>query len=128
MAPDWLKHAFAVVDPKAVRSPIIIANVEVRPAISVDIPERGGKAPIFGGRRQWFSGFVQESFVPKNFAEVTLPVVKVKKVGLAKLNQISFGNHETVAKLGPKFYVAVDPANADASRIACACIPGRSPT
>ena len=38
--------AFAVVEPKAVRGPEIVAHVEIGKAIIVEVPESGRQAPI----------------------------------------------------------------------------------
>src|SRR5438105_494738 len=40
------KNSFAIVEPEPIRSPIIVANIQIRKAITIHIAKSGGQTPV----------------------------------------------------------------------------------
>ena len=90
----------AVIDPHSVRRPVIIADVNVRGAIAVEVPKRGGEPPIPGRFRQRKALFIKKGTVgPTNRREPPLAIVKQELVGLAVFVKTALQDHQAVLEM-----------------------------
>src|SRR5687767_14075832 len=78
------KTAVAIVDPDAVRRAEIIANIKVRRAVPVDVPEHRGKSPIVKIPLERLPLFIEKSAAGKaHRLKASLAVVQKKRMRFA---------------------------------------------
>src|SRR2546428_14176815 len=96
---DCLEMTVTVVDPDAIGRPVIIANVNVREPIAIQVAECRGESPIQGRSAERFGGFVEEcSAGPWDLNEMSFPVVEIKNIRLAEFQQPVWCDQESLAQ------------------------------
>src|SRR3954468_13201463 len=74
---DGAKAAAPIIKPDTVRRKQIVAHIEIRRSISIDIIKNGSESPIHGWIEQWLSIFVQKAAVSKrNGGKPALSVIQ----------------------------------------------------
>src|SRR5262249_20218591 len=97
IAGNGTKMSMAVAEPKAVGILKIIAGIEVRFAVLIDIMHYDAEAQVPGSRSQSRARFIEECAVgPGHFAEATFAVIEVKGTRLAVLNKVPFNNLQPI--------------------------------
>ena len=111
-----------VVQPEAVRRLKIIANVNVRPAIIVDVSDLNGQAEVLR-RRHGSSSFVAKCCFPVHRRKMGLAVVEVQDIRLTQFDQSIADELQPVSITADNDLLAVDHPH----RNAAAAIPGERP-
>src|SRR5256885_8771998 len=86
--------SLAVIHPDAVGSPIIVADVQVRKAVSIEIPECGCQPPIQRRTSQSASLFVQKGpGCPGHTCEMAFSIIQIHQVGLTIFHEFTVDEH-----------------------------------
>ena len=105
---------FPVVEPQPVGCPKVVAHVDVRRPVAVQIAECHRIAPIPRRASQRFAVFVQKCPVgPGQRREMALPVVEIYQAGFAVLLKNSIGEDEAVPQRRRHGHLAVFPGHVD---------------
>ena len=109
---DELEFAVALIDPKPVRRLKIVANINVRPAVLVDIADHHRQAQIPKRLPDRLAVFVEPIAVrPVDVGEVAATVVEVEKIRLADFDHVAAHDADAVGVPAGDHLLAIDRAH-----------------
>jgi hypothetical protein len=108
--------AGTIIEPKSVGAMEVTADIEIGPAIVVQVAEGGGEAPIEGGTGEGLSGGIEEvAGGPGDGGELAAAVVEVEDVGFAVFENATVGEvFESILILGSDTALAADIEHTEA--------------
>ena len=109
---NQLKPAITLVYPEPIRRLEIVAVVNIRQAVLIDVPNHYGQTEIPKLLLQRLPIFIQPIAVePIGLCKLRVAVVDVEKIRLAHLNKISVHNSDTIRVLTSHHLLAIDNAH-----------------
>src|SRR5688572_24757632 len=107
------KASPAVVDPDAVRRLEIIAHVNVRRAVAVDVAQQHRETEIHRLLFEWLAVLVEKrSTGPRQRGELSLAVIEIHRARFAKLDDAAVDNFPPSRVSPADHWLAIDGANA----------------
>ena len=111
---DGAEASAALVDPEAVGGPVVVADVDVRQQIIVEVAEGGGQAPVAGWVDECRSGFVEEGAIgPIDGSEPSVTVVEQELIRLAVFVEHAVDQLEAAAVFGGGLNSSADDPQGD---------------
>ena len=102
------KMTLPIVEPEPVGRPVVVADVNIRRPVAIQIPKRRCQCPIQWRTRQRFATFVQKRPVgPGQWRETPLPIVEINHVRFAIFHAIPIFQYEALIKRWGKGHLAV---------------------
>src|SRR5207247_8081364 len=103
----------AIIESDTIRTPEIVADVDIRRSIPIEVAKHDRQSPILRTRRQGLAVFIQKiSAAPRHGRKMSLAVVEIKRIDLAVLQQKTFRSEFVLlAVIGSKDELAVDVQN-----------------